>query len=148
MATATRFALFPLVESFDARQRSDEIEATEGGLLDDYIEAHVHGVVDLAEDVEAVVLDPCFRGSPIEDQARSLQVPVEWHEGRRLGVETLAEHPDFRGPRIVEVGRRISRDGVLDAAVVGRAVLDGTEDPQDLKKVWHHVARFGQPIEP
>ena len=147
MATAAHFDLFPLVESFDARERTDEIEATDGGLLDDYVEAHVHGVVDLAEDVEAVVLDPCFRGSPIEGQARLLAVPVEWHEGRRLRVETLAEHPDFRGPHIVEVGHRISRSGVLDAAVVGRAVLDGTEDPQDLKRVWHHVARFGQPIE-
>lgn len=147
MATTARFDLFPLVEKFDARERSDAVEAAEGGLLDDYIEAHVHGTVDLAVDVEAVVLDPCFRGSPIEAQAGSLGVPLEWHEGRRLRVETLADHPQFRGPRIVEVGRRIARNGVLDAATIGRAVLTGGEDPQDLKKVWHHVARFGTPAE-
>ena len=63
MATAARFDLFPMVELFDARERSDVVEATEGGLLDDYIEAHVHGTVALAADVEAVVLDPSFRGS-------------------------------------------------------------------------------------
>ena len=97
-----------MVELFDARERSDVVEATEGGLLDDYIEAHVHGTVTLAADVEAV-LDPSFRGSPIEGQARSLGVPLEWHEGRLLTVETLAAHPEFRGPHIVEVGRRIAQ---------------------------------------
>ena len=145
LATADRFGLFPLVERFEARALTDELEATEGGLLDDYVEAHVHGPVDLATDVEALVLDPCFRGSPIEDQARALGVPVEWHEGRRLAVAALAAHPAFRGPRTVEVGRRIAEDGLLDAAVIGRAAEKGDEDPQDLKKVWHCVARFGTP---
>lgn len=145
MATAARFDLFSLVEAFDARQRSDAVEADEGGLLDDYVEAHVHGPIDVGADVEAVVLDPCFRDSPIEEQARALGVPVEWHDGRRLRVETLDEHPWFRGPDIVEVGRRIARDGALDALVVGAAVLAGSEDPGDLKKLWHHVARFGSP---
>jgi hypothetical protein len=147
VATSSSFDLFPLVELYDARELSDEIEATDGGVLDDYIETHVHGRVDLAADVEAVVLDPCFRASTIEDHARSLGLPVEWHEGRRLPVDTLAEHPRFRGPHIVEVGRRVAASGVLDAAVIGHAALTGDEDPQDLKKVWHHVARFGAPIE-
>jgi hypothetical protein len=145
MGTAARFDLFHLVELFDARERTDIVEATEGGLLDDYIEAHVHGTVTMAEDVEALVLDPSYRGSAIEDQARSLGVPMEWHEGRLLTVETLEAHPEFRGPHIVEVGRRIARHGLLDAAIIGRAVLGGEEDSQDLKKVWHHVARFGHP---
>ena len=34
--------------------------------LDDYIEAQVHGVVDLSRDVEALVLDPCYRDTPVE----------------------------------------------------------------------------------
>jgi hypothetical protein len=123
MATADRFDLFRLVEHFDVRERTDGVEATAGGLLDDDIEAHVHGPIALAEDVEAVVLDPCFRGSTIEDQARSLGVPVEWHEGRQLPVRTLAEHPGFRGPSIVDVGRRVAPAGILDAAVLGRAAL-------------------------
>ena len=144
-ATAQRFDLFRLAEDFDARPRTDEIEATEGGLLDDYIEAHVHGRVELTSDVEAVVLDPSFRGTAIEDQARALGVPVEWHEGRRLHVTDLEEHSRFRGTGSVEVGRRIAEDDLLDAAIIGRAAAAGTEDPQDLKKVWHCVARFGSP---
>lgn len=143
--TARAFDLFRLAEAFDARDRDDRVEAEEGGLLDDYVEAHVHGVVDLSTDVEALVLDPCFRGTPVEHQARSTGLPLEWHEGRRLGVAELERHPEFRGPRVVAVGRRVARAGHLDAAVLGEAVRAGVEDPQDLKKVWHHVARFGTP---
>jgi len=36
---------------------------------------------------------------------------------------------------------------VLDAEIIGRAAVAGDEDAQDLKKVWHYVARFGTPIE-
>jgi hypothetical protein len=147
LATAERFDLFGMVALYDARELTDEVEATEGGVLDDYVEAHVHGTVEIASDVEALVLDPCYRGSPVERQAEAIGVPVEWHRGRRLHVETLARHPAFRGPDIVAVGRRVAEDDVLDAATIGRAVLRRTEDPQDLKKVWHHVARFGSPAE-
>jgi len=38
-------------------------EADDKDPLDDYIEAQVHGVVDLTRDVEALVLDPCYRES-------------------------------------------------------------------------------------
>jgi hypothetical protein len=147
LATAARFGLLPLVERFDARPLTDDVEATEGGLLDDYVEAQVHGPIELATDAEAVVLDPCFRRSPVEEQARALGVPVEWHEGRRLTVAALAAHPAFRGPRTVEVGRRIAVGGLLDASIIGRAARAGAEDPQDLKRVWHCVARFGRPVE-
>ena len=33
--------------------------------LDDYIEAHVHGPLRFATDVEALVLDPCFRDTEV-----------------------------------------------------------------------------------
>lgn len=148
MGTADRFDLLPLVEDFDARLRAGELESIAGGVLDDYIEAHVHGTVEMPTDVEAVVLDPAFRHTVIEEQARALGVPVEWHEGRQLLVEDLAARSDFRGPHIVEVGRRIAVAGLLDAAVIGRAALAGVEDQQDLKKVWHCVAALGDPVEP
>lgn len=147
LATSRHFDLLPLVEAYDARVLTDELEATGGGVLDDYVEAHVHGRVALAEDVEAVVLDPCFRDTRTEAHAAALGVPVEWHEGRVLPVETLVAHPHYRGPHVVVVGCRIAVDGLLDAATIGRATLAGREDPQDLKKVWHHVARFGSPVE-
>ncbi|WP_091725318.1 DUF3626 domain-containing protein [Nocardioides scoriae] len=146
--TADRFDLLPLVERFDARLRAGELGPAEGGVLDDYVEAHVHGPVELGTDVEAVVLDPSFRGTATEQQAWDLGVPVEWHEGRRLLLEDLQARPDLRGPHVVEVGRRVAAAGVLDAAILGRAALAGGEDPQDLKLLWHCIAVLGRPVGP
>ncbi|MFD9728500.1 DUF3626 domain-containing protein [Streptomyces sp. NPDC059072] len=113
--------------------------------LDDYIEAQVHGHVRLEHDVEALVLDPCYRGTDVEAAARALACPVEWHSGFRLTTEELRLHPDYRGPEHVELGRKIAVDGVLDPRIVGDAVRTGIHDPQAIKKVWHCLARFGAP---
>jgi hypothetical protein len=142
--TAERFDLLRLADAYDRRTLTDSIEADEGGRLDDYVEAHVHGEISLERDVDALVLDPSFRDTPIERCATSLDVPLEWHEGRRLSVDELGLHPDFRGQHVIDVGRRIAVNGLLDAYIVGLA--SHVEDPQDLKLVWHCVARFGKPI--
>lgn len=144
-ATAERFGLHRLADAFDATVRTELEEASTGGLLDDYIEAQVHGVVALDRDVEAIVLDPCYRDTHTETEAERLGVTVEWHEGRRLDVAELSRHPDFRGPGVLAVGERIAENGRLDAAVIGRAFTQGVETAQDLKKLWHLVARFGDP---
>jgi hypothetical protein len=123
-----------------ARAQADGRDA-----LDDYIEAHVHGPLLLARDVEALVLDPCFRDTEVEEQARRLPCSVEWHPGFRLPVEVLRRHPDYRGPAYVALGEQLAREGELTPAVVGDAARTGRYDPQDLKKVWHYIARFGAP---
>jgi len=132
--TARRMGLIAIAAADDTRDR-----------LDDYIEAHVHGPVRIDGDVEALVLDPCYRGTEVEVAAELLPCPVEWHGGFRLGVEVMAEHPDFRGPEFVELGKRIAVDGHLDPAIIGAAVATGEHDPQSLKRVWHYLARFGAP---
>lgn len=145
--TAERFDLTRLTETLDARVLSDPAASWACRDLDDYIEAHVHGVIDLTTDVEAIVLDPCYRSTKVEAQAHRLPCTVEWHEGRRLSVDELARHPELRGARIVEVGTEVAEHGLLDARIVGVAVAAGGHDPQDLKQVWHHVARFGRPAD-
>ncbi|MEV7601751.1 DUF3626 domain-containing protein [Kitasatospora sp. NPDC089797] len=134
--TAERMGLIPIASA----DRQDA--------LDDCIEAHLHGPVRLAEDVEALVLDPCYRGSSVERAARRLPCPVEWHPGFRLTVEELRRHPDYRGPEFVDLGARIAVDGVLDPRIVGTAAATGRHDPQAVKKVWHLLARFGAPATP
>ncbi len=62
--------------------------------LDSYVEAHVHGVVDLASDVEAIVLDPAFRGTTVVQEVGELPCPVEWHGGFRVDLDTIRAHPD------------------------------------------------------
>lgn len=111
--------------------------------LDDYIEAQVHGPVRLDGDVEALVLDPCYRGTAVEAAARRLPCPPEWHGGFRLTVEELRLRPAYRGQEYVDLGARIAVGGVLDPRAIGLAAATGRHDAQALKKVWHCVARFG-----
>ncbi len=111
--------------------------------LDDHIEAHVHGPVRLAWDVEALVLDPRYRDTEVETLARVLPCPTEWHPGFHLDVDTLSRHPGYRGPEYVELGMALARDGSLTPAMLGDAARTGQYETQDLKKVWHYLARFG-----
>ena len=121
------------------------VEADTHDVLEDYVEAHVHGPVRLASDVAALVLDPSFRGTDVEAAAAELPFPVAWHHGFRLSVAELAGHADYRGEDVVRAGQDIAEDGRLDARVIGDAVRAGRHDPQVLKCVWHCTARFGSP---
>jgi hypothetical protein len=118
-------------------------EADDQDALDDYIEAHVHGSLVLRRDVEALVLDPSYRGTAVEASARRLPCPVEWHPGLRLTVDELRRHPDYRGQEYVDLGTAIAVDGCLDPRIIGDAAASGLHDAQALKRVWHCLARFG-----
>ena len=120
-------------------------EADEQDALNDYIEAQVHGGVRLARHVEALVLDASYRGTPVEAEARRLPCPVEWHPGYRLTVAQLRRHADYRGQEYVELGARIAQDGRVDPRIIGDAARTGRHELQDLKMVWHTLARFGAP---
>jgi hypothetical protein len=114
-----------------------------GDVLDDYVEAQVHGPLRVPDDVEAIVLDPSHRGTAVEETAARLGCPVRWHGGFRLEPAELARRVDYRGPEPVALGLTIAGDGVLDPALLGAAAREGGHDPQVLKKVWHLLARFG-----
>lgn len=131
-------------EAVGGPERIDELvalcDAAQHDLLDDYVEAHVHGGVRFAEDVEAVVLDPCFEGSPVEAAAERLGCPVEWHPG--FAVVTAGLDPDYRGPEFVALAQALAE--VLTPDVIGDAARSGDHDLQSLKRVWHYLARFGR----
>lgn len=128
----------------------DLVELAAPEFLDDYVEAHVHGVVDLEQDVEALVLDPCFRGTPVEEQAAQLPCPVEWHGGFQLTVAQLKSLASTRDPRFgpllpfVKGGLSLARGGVLTPRHIGEAVRAGRHPEAALKRVWFVLARFGQ----
>jgi Protein of unknown function (DUF3626) len=113
--------------------------------LDDCVEAHVHGVIDLRADVEALVLDPCYRGTAVAADAARLGCPVEWHGGFRVTTAELRDNAGYRGPEFAELGVSLARGGRLDPAMIGDASRSGRYDEQALKRVWHYVARFGSP---
>ncbi len=70
---------------------------------------------------------------------------MQWHPGFALSVAEMRRHPDYRGARFVELGRQIAEHGRLDPRIIGDAARTGDHDPQDLKRVWHYLARFGSP---
>ena len=81
-----------------------------GRNLNHYIEAQVHGEVSLMSDAEIVVADPCFQGTPVEDDIQRLcttyALDLYWHGGFRLLVDDVPD--DFRGPTMRSLARRIA----------------------------------------
>ena len=112
-------------------------------LLDDYIEAHIHGVVYLVNDVECLVLDPIYRFTLIEEQANQLGIPIKWHGGYELSVEVMSQYPDYRGKKYIQLANDIAVNGNVNAKLLGTAVTEQGFDEQDIKKVWHYLARYG-----
>lgn len=114
-------------------------------VLDEYVEAQVHGPVRWGADVVELVLDPSFRGTWVEEAARGLGCGLSWHGGFVLGVAELRRHPAYRGPEFVELGEHLAERGWLTPRVIGDAARTGRYEPQSLKRVWHYLARFGAP---
>ncbi|MFF0267996.1 DUF3626 domain-containing protein [Kribbella sp. NPDC004536] len=111
-------------------------DATESDDLDDYIEAHLHGPVRFGTDVDAVVLDPSFAGTPIETAARQLGCTVEYHPGFR--AKPAAFDPAYRGADTVTLAHQLGDE--LTPYLLGGA----TCPPQAIKYVWHCLARYGR----
>ncbi|MFF0253364.1 DUF3626 domain-containing protein [Micromonospora zamorensis] len=136
-----------------------------GRALDDYVEAQVHGTLDLAYDVEELVVDPSFAGTPIgatlESIAERYGFPLRWHPGFMLAVDQV--DAEFRGPAIPVLAARVHREFAragdpVDAALIGRAAASAVAEPhrwadrgpiadtlQHLKQLWHVLVRYGTP---
>jgi hypothetical protein len=121
----------------------DLAKAHDGDPLDDYIEAQVHAPLRLPQDVEAIVLDPCFKNTDVEIGAGKLACPIEWHLGFEAQTTDILANAGYRGDEYAALCAALSRDGKLDAAMIGRASRSGKFDEQSLKRTWHYVARFG-----
>ncbi|HUP75820.1 MAG TPA: DUF3626 domain-containing protein [Acidimicrobiales bacterium] len=136
----------------------DKVSAVPSRSLDGYIEAQVHGGVDLAADVEAIVLDPSFAGTDTEHDltaaAQRYGFEIGWHAGSNLAVDDVPT--DFRGPTMAPLARRVARpDGVVDARSIGVAARRVHVEPplphgdppegelQRLKYLWHTVLAYG-----
>lgn len=133
------------------------------GTLDHYIEAQIHGRVQLHRDVERLVVDPSFEGTStgraLEDLGARHGLPVLAHAGRELAAADVPR--DFRGPTMPSLAARIADTrGMVDACAIGRAARSvvtsegawrdrGAVDDvlQELKLLWHCVVRFGGPRE-
>lgn len=140
--------------------REDPSIGTPGRVLDTGIEAQVHGPIDLDEDVERLVADPSFRGTPtgylLSELCRAHGIVLDWHCGFRLPALDVPEH--FRGPAVSQLAQRIAGAGIVDAAVIGAAQRSLRLQPQEwqdcgavedtlqrLKQLWHVLVQYGTP---
>ena len=113
-------------------------------LLDDYVEAQIHGELCVARDVEAFVLDPSYKNTEVEDFAKKLNCPIEWHSGFILTIDEMEKYPEYRGIEYITLGREIAVDSTLTPYIIGQAAASDKYDLQKLKKVWHYLARYGR----
>ena len=113
-----------------------------GRALDSFVEAQVHGPVELARDAEALVADSAFRATPLADVlaqvASAHGLALAWHPGFALAA---AEVPDtFRGIPTRRLAERVSACAPLDAPRIGAAYNDFAANPDAWKS-------FGSPSE-
>jgi len=122
-----------------------------GHTLNDYIEAQVHGVVSLAADVDALVIDPAFAGTPTGDlllaTAKRYGFEAQWHPGSALALSQVPQDApdvaeaelmrwqafcaDGRARRLAQ--RVIEHHGTtphLDAANIGQAAVSAVRNPE------------------
>lgn len=107
--------------------------------LNDYVEAHVHGGLDIARDVQALVLDPSdFEAYRVN--LDRLGCAVETHPGYRVTANEI--DPNYRGH--VPVGLALKLGGEITPARLAAASRSGRHDPQAIKWLWHCLARYGR----
>ncbi|MGI8414925.1 MAG: DUF3626 domain-containing protein [Nakamurella sp.] len=134
-----------------------------GRVLDstEYIEAQLHGSVDLAHAVARIVIDPSFvgtgTGTALQAAADRFGVEMVCHQGFCLDVEEYRDTRlrDFRGPDVAALALRIHRDYCdpgepITARAIGLAARQpaASADPmrQWIKQVWHTMVAFGRPF--
>ncbi len=128
--------------------------------LDHYIEAQIHSVISLLNDVEMLVADPSFQdtetGYFLEQISRKYGIGLFWHAGFTLDLKEVP--PNFRGPAMPSLAQRISTKNYLNAYMIGVAAESLQKNPdswrdrgtqkevlQELKLLWHVLVKFGKP---
>ncbi len=126
--------------------------------LDHYIEAQIHGPIELKEDVLYLVADPSFQNTPIEQQltliCRQYNIDLHWHGGYRLAIDKIPDN--FRGATMPSFGQTIAIDGMVTPFAIGQAARSAHFHPEkwkhrggdhfvmkELKWMWHVLVKWG-----
>ncbi|MBN3555599.1 DUF3626 domain-containing protein [Fictibacillus nanhaiensis] len=127
--------------------------------LNHYIEAQVHGDLSLKEDIDFLVADPSFIGTEVGDTLSNLctkyGIKLYYHSGFQLSIDQVPS--DFRGPEMAALAKRIAKNQVINAHLIGEAVMDLMRNPgtwtdrgtpsevlQELKLLWHVLVKYGE----
>ena len=129
--------------------------------LNHYIEAQVHGEINLKRDAEILVIDPSFQDTPTGDILKELckkhEIQLFCHPGYALKLDEIPS--DFRGPTMPSLAKRIAEKDFVSVADIGKAAMDLKLNParwadrgtykkvlQELKLLWHVLVKYGQPF--
>ena len=134
-----------------------------GRNLDYCIEAHIHGDISLADDVNCFYLDESYQNSPLAEKAvllcKKYEIELHWIPKRQLPVEDIGGL--FRGAKIPMLANEINRNignnqGIINAAILGMVSCDSLLNPKNwrnigdehevfqyIKQLWHTTAYFG-----
>lgn len=135
-----------------APRRRGLFRRSQGRTLDEYIEAQIHGVVHLAADVEALVVDPSFSDTRTGDllltTAERYGLKAEWHPGSALtAAEVPQDAPDTEAAvlprwrafcahgRAARLAARVVEAYAVDrqhleAAAIGHAAVSAVRTPE------------------
>jgi hypothetical protein len=144
----------------DGRDAGNKAGWPLGRALDSFVEAQIHGPVDLQTDVRGLVADPAFRCGAIGDALRESSArfgwPLTWHPGFVMPVGDVPSH--FRDYALTDLARRAGRGGLLDAAAIGEAANAAERDPDAwsngdsldemrtrFRRLWHMLVLHGEP---
>ena len=146
-----------ILEGFES-QFANLYRKTPSRNLNHYIEAQVHGDIGLLTDVNALVIDPSFRGTFTGTQLQQLceryNIMMYWHSGFVLPANEVPD--DFRGPTMPSLAKRVAQEGIVHASAIGESAMSLQKDSapwanrgsyqdvlQELKLLWHCVVRYG-----
>jgi hypothetical protein len=102
-------------------------------VLDDCIETHTHGPINLATDADAFLLDPSYRGTPtgaaLHGAADRYRLELSWHSGSQLALERFPQSTPLPSGSEITRWRQFllsGRAAQLAARVISEHGTDGT----------------------
>jgi hypothetical protein len=126
--------------------------------LDFYIEAQIHGIIDLKNDVTTLVADYSFKDTEFESRFEKLcekfDISLVWNLGYELYLNEIPDN--FRGIETQIFAKKIAENGIINSYIIGKALTneklkaeyEKLEVFQLTKYVWHCLVKFGHPIKP
>ncbi len=133
--------------------------------LNSYVETQVHGPIELGRDVEALVADECFEGTPVGSQLAALateyRIDLQWVFGPVLDPSQIRLLDEFRGEGMASFAEDVAKEwgegGKISAWTLCQVARDfpvssghrgatsDLENPlQRVKYLWHALVHYGE----
>ena len=152
-------SLGELLQRIGVKEGHQEENRPLGNALDSFVEAQIHGPVDLEKDAVKLVADSSFKETEIQTVLKELsnryKVELDWYPGYALPISEVPNH--FRGYEIGPLVKRIAIDGILTTAKIGEAANafqrrqeswpylgEGQEPLTYFRRVWHALVYHGR----